>query len=75
MNSFVHVDNKGRDILILRKGLTQGLSQHSLSAEKLYSINFTKVNRNSCLSLHCNGANGYLFVNGTGIHKFTTKRF
>ena len=50
MNSFVHVDNKGRDILILRKGLTQGLSQHSLSAEKLYSINFATVNRNSCLS-------------------------
>ena len=26
-----------------------------------------------CLSLHYNGANSYLFVNGTEIHKFKTK--
>ena len=26
-----------------------------------------------CLSLHYNGENSYLFVNGTGIHKFKTK--
>ena len=26
-----------------------------------------------CLSLHYNGANSYLFVNGTEIHKFTAK--
>ena len=37
------------------------------------SINFTKVNTKFCLSLHDNGANSYLFVNGTEIHKFTTK--
>ena len=37
------------------------------------SINFTKVNTKCCLSLHYNGANSYLFVNGTEIHKFTAK--
>ena len=37
----------------------------------MYSINFTKVNTKFCLSLHYNGANSYLFVNGTEIHKFT----
>ena len=37
------------------------------------SINFTKVNSKFCLSLHYNGANGYLFVNGAEIHKFTAK--
>ena len=55
------------------RGPTQGLGEHSLSAEKMYSINFTKVNIKFCLSLHFNGANSYLFVNGKEIHKFTAK--
>ena len=29
MNSSVHVDNKGKDILILGKGPTQRLDEHS----------------------------------------------
>ena len=44
MISSIKIDNKGKDILILGKGPTQGLGEHSLSAEKMYSINFTKVN-------------------------------
>ena len=39
----------------------------------MYSINFTKGNTKFCLSFHYNGANRHLFVNGTGIHKFTAK--
>ena len=35
------IDNRKKDILTLGKGPTQGL-EHTLSAEKLYSINFTK---------------------------------
>ena len=31
----------------------------------MYSINFTVTNIKFCLSLHYNGANSYLFVNGT----------
>ena len=50
----------------------QGL-EHTLGAEKLYSINFTEKNKNLCLSLHYNGANSYWFVNGTKIIKFKTK--
>ena len=73
MNSSVHVDNKGKDILILGKGLTQGLGEHSLTAEKMYSINFSKDNIKFCLSLYYNGTNSYLFVNGTEIIKFTAK--
>ena len=34
MSSSVHVDNKGKDILILGKGPTQGLGGHSLTAKK-----------------------------------------
>ena len=41
MSSSPHIDNKKKDILILRKGPTQGL-EHTLTAEKLYSVNFTK---------------------------------
>ena len=66
------IDNRKKDILILGKGPTQGL-EDTLSAEKLYSINFTKKNTKFCLSLHYNGANSYLFVNGTEIIKFKAK--
>ena len=42
----------------------QGLGEHSLTAEN--NIKF-------CLSLHHNGTNSYLFVNGTEIIKFKAK--
>ena len=57
MNLSVNVDNKGKYILNLGKDLTQGLGEHSLSAEKMYLIYFTKVDTKLCLSLHCNGGN------------------
>ena len=37
------------------------------------SINFTVTNKKFCWSLHYNGANSYLFVNGTEIYKFKAK--
>ena len=58
-----------KDILVLGFGPTQGL-KHTLTAEKLYSINFTVTKRKFCLSLHYYGANSYLFVNGKEIVKF-----
>ena len=72
MSSSAHIDNKKKDILILGKGQTQGL-EHKLTAEIMSSINFTEHNKKFCLSLHYNGANSYLFVNGTEIHKFKAK--
>ena len=39
----------------------------------MYSINFTVIRKKFCLSLHCNGVNSYLFLNGTEIHKFKAK--
>ena len=66
MCSSTKIDNRKKEILILGKGPTQGL-EHTLSAKKMYSINFTKKNTKFCLSLHYNGANNYLFVNGTEI--------
>ena len=74
MSSSSHFDNKKKDILILGKGPTQGL-EHTLTAEKMYSINFTVRKNKFCLSLHYDGANSYLFVNGTEIYKFKAKKF
>ena len=72
ISSSSHIGNKKKDILILDKGPTQGL-QHTLAAEKLYSINFTKKNKKFCSSFHYNGASSYLYVNGTEIIKFKAK--
>ena len=72
MSSSIHFDNKKKDILIIGKGATQDL-EHILTAEKMYSINFTKANTKFCLSLRYNGANSHFFVNGTEIYKFIAK--
>ena len=55
MSSSAHIDNK-KDILILGKGPTQRL-EHTLTAKKMYSINFTVTKRKFSLRLHYNGTN------------------
>ena len=72
MSSSIHIDNKKKDILVLGRGPTQGL-ESTLTAEKMYSINVTVTKKKFCLTLHYNGVNSYLFVNGTEIHKFKSK--
>ena len=37
---------------------------------KKSSVNFSEANTKFCLSLHCNGDNSYLFVDGIEISKF-----
>ena len=69
MSSSAHIDNKKKHILVLGKGPTRGL-EHTITAEKKYSINFTVTNKKFFLSLHYNGANSYVFVNGTEIYRF-----
>ena len=61
-----------KKILILGEGTSQ-LDDTKLTAEKKYSINFAENNKKYCLSLYNNGANSYLFVNGTEIIKFKAK--
>ena len=73
MSSSDHVDNMEKDILIPGKGPTQGLGEHSLTEEKMYSVSFTDHREKCCLNLHYNGGNRYLFVNGTETIKFKTK--
>ena len=43
MSSSTKIDNKGKDILILEKGPTQGLGEHSLSAEKYILLILLKL--------------------------------
>ena len=72
MGSATKIDNRKNNIFILGKDPTEELEQ-TLTAEKIYSINCTEHNKKFCLSLHYNGANSYLFVNGKEFHKFKAK--
>ena len=48
MSSSVHIDNKGKDVLILGEGLTQGSDDTTLTAEAKYPIKLTQSNRKFC---------------------------
>ena len=56
----MHVDNKGKDILILGEELTQGLDDAQLGKRFL-------------LSLHYNWSNSFLFVHATNLYQFKAK--
>ena len=78
LSSSSHANSKKNNIILLGKDFVQGTNGTTIYAKKLYLINFTdkilkKNNKKFCLNLHCNGANSYLFVNGTEIHKFKAK--
>ena len=71
MNSSVHIDNKGKDILILGKGPTQALDgTTSEAAEALYPINFIQSRKRFVLSLHYNESNSFIFGNATKEYQF-----
>ena len=72
MSTSIHIYNKKKDMVVLERGPSQGL-ESTLTAEKMYSINFTVTKKKFCLNLHYNGGNSYLFVNGTEIIKFKAK--
>ena len=69
MSSSVHANNKKNNILVLGKAFVQGINGTTIYPEKMYSINFNENNKKLCLSLHYNGDNSYLFVNGIEIQK------
>ena len=66
----MHANNKVNNVLVLGKALVRGINGTTIYAETMYSTNFTVNNKKFCLSLHYNGDNSYLFVNGKEIHKF-----
>ena len=73
MSSSVHIDNRRKDILILGKGLTQGIDGTTFTAEAKYPINFTQSGERFVLSLHYNGSSSLLFVNATKVYQFKAK--
>ena len=70
MGSNVHVNDKTKTILILGEGFTQGLEDTTLYAENIIQLILLQLEKKFCLSLHYNGQNSYLLVNGTEIIKF-----
>ena len=71
MSPFMHVNNKGKGILILGEGPAQGLDDTTLTAEA--KINFTQSGKIFVLSLHYNGSNSFLFINAAKVYIFKQK--
>ena len=55
------------------KAFIQKINNTTIHAEKLYSPNFSVENKIFVLSLHYNGDNSYLFVNGQKVAQFKAK--
>ena len=72
-SSLVHANNKANNIYVMGDLFVQGINDTTLYAEKIYSLNFTQSSKKFLLSLHYNGDDSYLFVNGTQELKFKAK--
>ena len=48
MSSYVHVNNKNGNILVLGEAFRQGLDETAITAEAKYSINFTGWEEDFC---------------------------
>ena len=83
-----HEQNRQNEIYVLGKDFIQGVTtvgptalngktskRTTIHAEKIYKHNFTEPNKNFVFSLHYNGNNSYLFVNGGEELKFKANTF
>ena len=68
-----HKTNKANNIYVMGKFFVQGINDTTLYAEKKFYRNFTDPGKKFLLSLHYNGDNSYLFVNGRQELKFKAK--
>ena len=73
MSSSVHATNRANHIYLMGTGLTQGINDTTIYAEKNFYRNFTDFGKKFVLSLHYNGDNSFLFVNGRQELKFKAK--
>ena len=73
MSSSVHVDNRGKDILVICEEPTQGLGHTTLTAKAKYSINFTQLRRRFALNLQYDGSNSFFCVNATKLYQLKAK--
>ena len=73
MSFSVHGTNRANHIYLMGTGLTQGINDTTIYAEKNFYRNFTDFGKKFVLSLHYNGDNSYSFVNGRQKLKFKAK--
>ena len=73
MSFSVHATNRANHIYLMGKGLTQGINDTTIYADKNFYRNFTDFGKKFVLSLHYNGDSSYLFVNGRQELKFKAK--
>ena len=73
MSSSIHATNRANHIYVMGEGLVQGIHDTTLHAEKNYWRNFTDPVKKFIISLHYNGDESYLFVNGRQELKFKAK--
>ena len=64
MSFSVHKTNRANHIYVMGTGLIQGIHDTTLYAEKNFYRYFTDLGKKFMLSLHYNGDDSYLFVNG-----------
>ena len=68
-----HANNRRNNIYIMGKDYVQRINDTIIYAGKIYYRNFTDPGKKFVLSLHYNGNNSYLYVNGNQELKFKTK--
>ena len=75
MSFSAHATNKANHIYLMIEGLTQSINGTTIYAEKKFYRNFTDFGKKFMLSLHYNGDDSYLFVNGRQELKFKAKTY
>ena len=73
MSFSAHATNRANHIYLMGTGLTQGINDTTIYAAKNFYRNFTDFCKIFMLSLHYNGDDSYLFVNGRQELKFKAK--
>ena len=73
MSFSVHATNRANNIYLMGTGLTQSINDTTIYAEKNFYRNSTDYGKIFMLSLHYNGDDSYLFVNGRQELKFKAK--
>ena len=68
-----HANNKRNNIYVMGKDYVQRINDTTIYAEKMHYRNVTYLGKKFMLSLHYNGDDSYLFVNGRQELKFKAK--
>ena len=68
-----HANNKANNNYVMGKDFIQKINDTAVYTEKMFYRNFTEPGKKFILSLHYNGDDSYLFVNGREELKFKRK--